>query len=105
MGVWRLLAPAAVQGEHEDVRAVDVPVDHALGATAGRGQRVFPTECHEPDPGPVTEAAVQIIDHVLERPPLDRQIARRNDEDVDQSGLRARRSHPVEHSSLARLSG
>ncbi|MDQ3582735.1 MAG: hypothetical protein M3495_14515 [Pseudomonadota bacterium] len=89
-GVGRLLAPAAVQGEDEDVRAVDVLVDHALGAAAGRGQRVLPAERHEPHPGAVTEAAVQLVDHVLERAPLDRQIARRSDEDVDQSGLRAR---------------
>ena len=86
-GVRCLLAPAAVQREHEDVRAVDVLVDHALGAAAGRGQRVFPAERDEPHPRTVTEAAVQLVDHLLERPPLDRQIARRGDEDVDRSGL------------------
>ena len=75
-GVRCLLAPAAVQGEHEHIRAVDVLVDHALGATAGRGQRVLPAECDEPHPRAVTEAAVQLVDHLLERPPLDRQIAR-----------------------------
>ena len=87
MGVRCFLAPAAVQGEHEDVRAVDVLVDHALRAAAGRGQRVLPAERDEPHPRAVPEAAVQLVDHRLERPPLDRQIARRCDEDVDRSGL------------------
>jgi hypothetical protein len=47
----------------------------------------------------VTEAAIQLVDHCLERLPLDREIARRCDEDMDRFRLRLRQSHRV-HSSV-----
>jgi hypothetical protein len=50
MGVRCLLAPAAVQGEHEHVRTVDVQVDDTLGTAAGRSQRVLPAECENRTP-------------------------------------------------------
>ena len=88
-----LLTPTAVHRENEHVRAIHFLIDYGLRPPAGRGHRVLPAERDELHPGPVAEAAVQVVDHLLERPPLDRQIARRGDEDVNQSRLGMRRGH------------
>ena len=42
------LTPAAIEREHEHVRAVDLAVDHRLRTAAGRGQRVLPAQADTP---------------------------------------------------------
>ena len=81
------------------VQAIDSTIDYDLRPWLSRGQRVLPARRDELHAGPFAEAVVQFVDDLVQRPPLDCQIAWRGDEDGNLSRLGSGLEHRVRYHS------
>jgi hypothetical protein len=77
------LAPSSKHHQDEDVARVYFSINDALRPPTGGCERIFPSKWLEGDTLPSSEAFIQVVDYFLECPPLDGEVVRGRDEDLD----------------------